>query len=102
MTGERIKTDLLEQLKARGATHAHYTSLIDDYMTLWEIKNGLKEDIKERGVAVKWNNGGGQKGVKKNDSIAELMKVNAQMLKILSEMGIRGADIEQVDEDEGL
>lgn len=94
-----IKKDLLEQLEKKGATQKFYISLIDDYLALWDMKNKLIEDIKERGVSIEWNNGGGQNGRKKNDSIAELNKTNAQMLKILSELGLRGADV-KIEEDE--
>lgn len=97
-----IKKDLLEQLKKKGATQSYYNSLVDDYLSFYDVKNELLEDIKERGVAIPWNNGGGQTGVKKNDSVAELTKINAQMLKILSELGLRGADIKVEDEYEEL
>lgn len=43
---------------------------------------------------------GGQKGHKKNDSIAELTKVNAQKLKILDKLGIKAPDSkDEGDED---
>ena len=99
---ELIKKDLLKQLEVKKAIQKFYTSLVDDYLKLWDIKNKLIEDIETRGVSIEWNNGGGQNGFKKNDSIAELNKTNAQMLKILSELGLRGADVKAVEEDEEL
>ena len=84
-----IKNDLLNQLERNGVFGRHYLDLIEDYMALWEIKNKLIRDIKKRGVSVYWCNGGGQEGFKKNDSIAELNKTNAQMLKILNELGLK-------------
>lgn len=93
---------MLKQLKDRNILESHYISLVDDYMELWNIKNLLIADINVRGVNVEWNNGGGQSGVKKNDSVNELVRVNAQMLKILSELGIRGADIKQIEYDDEL
>jgi len=69
-----IKKDLVNQLEKNGVHGNHYLDLIDDYMSMWGIKNELIKDIRERGVQVEWNNGGGQAGVKKNDSIAELNK----------------------------
>jgi P27 family predicted phage terminase small subunit len=86
---EGIKKDLLDQLERNGVFGKHYLNLIDDYISLWEIKEKLIKDIKKRGVSVEWDNGGGQSGYKKNDSIAELNKTNAQMLKILSELGLK-------------
>ena len=99
---ELIKKDLIEQLNKKGAIQQFYISLVDDYLSLWDMKNALIEDIELRGVSIEWNNGGVQQGRKKNDSIAELNKTNAQMLKILSELGLRGADIKAVEEDEEL
>lgn len=95
----KIKNDLLEQLKTRSMTQSYYISLIDDYLALWDVKNELIEDIKKRGVSIIYNNGGGQKGRKKNDSVAELNKTNMQMLKLLSELGLRGADYKTPEED---
>ena len=83
-----IKKDLLKQLESNGIFGKHYEDLIDDYISLWDIKNRLIEDIKIRGVSVEWNNGK-QVGMKKNDSIPELNKTSAQMLKILSELGLK-------------
>lgn len=79
-----IERDLIDQLNEKGAGHAHYVDLVKDYMALWDVKNLLIEDIKSRGVVVTWN---GNK--KKNDSIGELNKTNAQMLKILSELDLK-------------
>jgi len=84
-----IKKDLLAQLERNGIAGKHYLDLVEDYIALWEIKNMLIADIKKRGVSIYWCNGGGQEGYKKNDSIAELNKTNAQMLKILSELGLK-------------
>lgn len=84
-----IKKDLKNQLERNGIFGEHYTDLIEDYMSLWDIKNKLIKDIKERGVTVEWNNGGGQSGSKKNESIGELNKTNAQMLKILNELSLK-------------
>lgn len=89
-----IKDDLLKQLKENGLTRSYYISLVDDYMDLWDVKNELIAQIKEHGVMITYNNGGGQSGRKKNDCVPELTKLNAQMLKLLNELGLRGADIE--------
>lgn len=83
-----IKEDLLQQLSINDTEEKRYVDLVEDYMALWDIKNRLIQDIKERGVSVEWNNGK-QTGRKKNDSVADLVKVNNQMLKILSELGLK-------------
>ena len=94
-----IKQDLLDQLDRQGIYGKHYVDLVNDYMALWDIKNKLIKDIKKRGVSVYWCNGGGQEGYKKNDSIAELNKTNAQMLKILSELGLKARSMDPADFD---
>lgn len=98
MTRSEIKKDLIDQLERKGVYGRHYLDLINDYMALWDIKNELIKDIKERGVSIKWQNGPEQWGYKKNDSIAELNKTNAQMLKILSELGLKAEPLEEIDD----
>lgn len=93
---DEIRSDLLKQLETNGTYGKHYEDLINDYMSMWNIKNRLIEDIRERGVSIEWNNGK-QFGMKKNDSISELNKTNAQMLKILSELGLK--PVPQEDDD---
>ncbi len=83
-----IKSDMLEQLERNGTVGKYYTDLIDDYMDLYDTKKKLIEDIKVRGVTVGYNNGGGQCGQKKNDSVDQLIKVNGQMLKIIVALGL--------------
>ena len=88
-----LRNDLLDQLERNGTVGKQYEDLVMDYMDLWVTKCLLVDDIQERGIYVKYNNGGGQKGSKKNDSIEQRIKVNAQMLKILSELGIKPTQI---------
>lgn len=97
-----IKNDLLNQLDCMKIKGKHYSDLVEDYMSLWITKNLLVQDIKSRGVSIRWNNGGGQKGRKKNDSVSELTKVNAQMLKLLNDLGLKPADstIKIVDDED--
>ena len=92
-----IKQDLIDQLDRSGVYGAHYLDLIDDYMAMWDVKAMLIADIKARGVSVEYAN---QWGHKKNDSVAELTRTNAQMLKILNELGLRATDFEVVDTDD--
>lgn len=92
-----IKKDLIDQLERNGVYGKHYLDLINDYMSLWDIKNKLIKDIKKRGVSIKWetfNKDGEvvQEGYKKNDAIGELNKTNAQMLKILNELGLKATN----------
>lgn len=96
----KIKQDLIDQLERRGVYGQQYLDLINDYMALWDVKNALILDIKERGVSVRYQNGQNQWGYKKNDSVSELTRVNAQMLRILQELGLRAIDIDVGDDDD--
>lgn len=96
-----IKKDLVNQLERNRVYGNHYLDLVNDYMSLWDIKNQLIQDIKKRGVSVPYQNGPNQSGHKRNDSIAELNKTNGQMLKILNELGLRASDIGPADDDVG-
>ena len=87
----RIRQDLLDQLERNGTVGKYYTDLVEDYMSFWLDKQLLIEDIRSRGVVVTYNNGGGQSGKKRNDSIADKIKVNAQMLNILNAIGVKPA-----------
>lgn len=86
---KEIKKDLLDQNERNGTVGKYYIDLIEDYMDMWVTKCLLIEDIKKRGVNSEYNNGGGQKGIKKNESIDQLIKLNGQMLKLLTEIGIK-------------
>ena len=93
-----IRQDLLDQLDRAGVYGSHYLDLVDDYMALWDVKNDLIADIKERGVVTKYQNGANQWGYRKNDSVTELHRTNAQMLKLLNELGLRARDFEADDD----
>ena len=95
-----IKQDLLDQLERNGTTGNHYIDLVNDYIDLWSTKNLLIEDINERGVRTEYNNGGGQMGYKKNDSVDQLLKVNMQMLKLLDNLGIKPAQGGETEDEE--
>lgn len=91
-----IEADLKRQLEESGATQAHYLDLVNDYLSMWDVKNKLIADIETRGVVIRWSNGK-QVSEKKNDSITELNKTNAQMLKLLSELGLKATEISKGD-----
>lgn len=99
---QEIRQDLMDQLERSGMTETYYTDLVDDYMALWIDKQLLTQNIQTKGVVVKYNNGGGQKGQKRNDAITDKLKVSSQMLSILNALGIRppDADGDEDDDDE--
>ncbi len=94
VTRDEIRQDMIDQLERKNIYGSHYIALIDDYMALWDIKNQLIESIKKHGVTVKYQNGPNQWGYRKNDSVPELNRVSAQMLKILHSMGLRASQFE--------
>lgn len=83
-----IRKCLMEQLLRQGNDKKCFEDLIEDYMNMWLAKELLNNDIQERGIRVKYDNGGGQTGWKKNESVDQMMKLNAQMLKLLAELKI--------------
>jgi phage terminase small subunit len=85
-----IHDGLLAQLERNHTSTDYYRNLVDDYMALYDAKTKLIADIKKRGVTVEVVSSAGR-NIKKNDSVGELVKVNAQMLKLLSELGIKPA-----------
>lgn len=97
---KELRDELLDQLARAGNIKRYFEDLVEDYMQLYVTKTLLQADIAERGVRVIYNNGGGQCGYKKNDSVEQVLKVNTQMLKILEALNITPEDDEPDDEDE--
>lgn len=85
-TRKKIVESLREQLAMKGAEMAHYTDLLDDYMSLWDIKNKLIADIETRGTSYQDSSSAGKIMWKNNPSVKELVMVNRQMLSILKEL----------------
>ncbi|HBF65811.1 MULTISPECIES: P27 family phage terminase small subunit [Anaerotignum] len=89
ITRKGLEKDLVDQLERNGSLGKYYLDLVRDYLELWDTKNALLADIKGRGVTVNYNNGGGQAGIKKNESVEQLLKVNKQMLCILDYLALK-------------
>ena len=86
---KEIEADLKAQLEANGTYGKFFEDMVQDYMSMYITKTLLVEDIQKRGTIVEYNNGGGQHGFKKNESVDMFNKTNAQMLKLLSELGLK-------------
>lgn len=95
-----LKKELEQQLITNNNYNKVTIELLEKYIKFTKIEDELNRDIDKRGVSVAWNNGGGQKGHKKNDSIAELTKVNAQKLKILDKLGIKAPESKDEGDDD--
>lgn len=86
---KEIENDLRNQLEVNGTFGKFFEDMVSDYMTMYVTKTLLAEDIQKRGTIVPYNNGGGQSGYKKNEAVDMFNKTNAQMLKLLSELGLK-------------
>lgn len=96
----RVKNSLIEQLTQMGANIPFFEDLVEDYMCLWDVKNGLQEDIKERGVTYIDVSSVGVEMMKNNPSTKELTMVNRQMLSILEKLGLSTDKCKIEDDDE--
>ncbi|MEG1559382.1 MAG: RNA polymerase subunit sigma-70 [Clostridia bacterium] len=93
MTGKnkfnKINKALINSLEVRGDATPQYLDMIETYMALLHTKNMLIDDIEKHGVSNEYDNGGGQKGVKSNQSVGQLVKVTQQMIKTLEALGFK-------------
>lgn len=86
---KEIEQALSAQVNPTGKSEQkHFLDLINDYMAMWNVKEKLIADIRKRGAVVPYTSNNGTTNMKKNDSIDQLLKVNAQMLKILADLGL--------------
>lgn len=83
---KRIEKDLTNQLKEKKIIGNHYTDLIQDYLSLWDLKCILVDDIEGTGIKVS-----GMHGPKSNPSINDLHKTNDRMIKILDALGLEAS-----------
>lgn len=78
----------MEQLKAKGADIEVFTDQINDYMSMWDLKEKLKDDIVKNGLRLYYETANGGKAEKDNPSVKQLPAVNKQMLMLLKQMDI--------------
>lgn len=83
-----IKQDLLSDLEAQGKVSGYYTDLVDDYMAFWSVKTQLIKDIRQNGAVRERTLGTGVTTIENSKSTDQLLKVNAQMLKLLEALGL--------------
>lgn len=94
---KKIRNSLIKELKDSDKYKPFYVDLVEQFMRLWCVCELLNQDIEERGVRCLYDNGGGQTGYKKNDSIDQLNKTNAQMLRILGALKINPEKVEEYE-----
>ena len=93
-----IKESLLKQLKKKHANIAVFEDLIDDYMSLFDVKNACKRDIKQRGITFEEVNSKGAMVKKENPSVKNLINTNKQMLSIIDKLKLDPNSIESEDD----
>ena len=84
----RVKKSLQQQIAAKGADIELFNDQINDYMTMWDLKERLKDDIDENGLRLKYLTANGGYAEKDNPSVKRLPLVNKQMLMLLKQMDI--------------
>lgn len=89
LTQKEMRNSLIKQLELRGMNADFYKDLIDDYIYYWSLKKKLIADIKSKGIRYKTINGNGMTVEKANESVINLQKTTATMLKILAELKLK-------------
>ncbi len=83
-----IREDISMQLDNLSKFGKYYDDLVNEYLSLLAIREGLKDDIYEKGVRYVFQNGNGKEQEKANESVTNLIKVEQIMLKIINDLGI--------------
>ncbi len=102
MTKNQLRDSLLKQLKLQKKSIAFYEDLVDDYVYYWDLKKKLVADIKKKGIRYEAVNGNGIMVEKANESVMNLQKTTATMLKTLSDLNLKESIIDSNDEEDYL
>lgn len=102
MTQKQVKDSLLEQLELQNKTSDFYIDLVNDYIYYWSLKKKMQDDIKNNGLRVKSTSGNGFEITKPNESVNNLPKITATMLKILNDLNLREPLFNTTAEDDYL
>ncbi len=87
-----IREDLMDQLHEQEKFGKYFEDLVEDYVYNVGLKRKLQNDIDINGIRYKATTGNGYTTFKPNESIVNLHKTNAQMLKILSDLNLKEPD----------
>ena len=85
---KEVEKSLKEQLTAKGADIDLFNDQIQDYMTMWDLKEMLKDDIKENGLRLNYTTANGGLAEKDNPSVKQIPLINKQMLMLLKQLDI--------------
>lgn len=89
VTKKEMESSLKKQLELQNKTSKFYQDLVNDYMFYWDLKKKLIKDIKDKGLRYSAVNGNGIKVEKPNESVQNLQKTTATMLKILGDLNLK-------------
>lgn len=96
---KKLEKELLYYHGESNLNNSIYVDMVSQYMNMYITKCLLEEDIKNRGAVIVYCNGGGQKGKKKNESMAEHRNTNSQMINLLTKMNIDPSCVGAGDDD---
>lgn len=99
---KKVKESLIEQLKIQSKTADFYMDLVKDYMSYWRMKEDLVKDIETKGLRYSCVNGNGIEVEKPNESVQNLQKTTAIMLKILGDLNLKEPIFNSSDEGDYL
>ncbi len=86
-TAKAVRADLVNRFGAEGLGEAGQ-DLIDDYLALLAVKNALFEDIRTRGVILRWKNGPEAFGYKPNPFLPVLRQTLRRMAHMRRALGL--------------
>ena len=89
LTQKAMKESLIRQLELRGMKAEFYMDMIDDYVYYWSLKKKLITDIRAKGLRYEMINGNGVTVEKANESVVNLQKTTATMLKIMAYLKLK-------------
>lgn len=99
---DQVRDSLMEQLRMQKKTPEFYSSLVDDYMKYWNLKKDLFDDINKNGLRYESTNGNNITTIKPNESVQNLSKITASMLKILNDLNLKEPLTDSTAEDDYL
>lgn len=99
-----VLKSLMEQLERKKAVTAYFTDMVEDYMSLWEIKEKMIKDVAENGLIIHRVNGNGIDCEIDNPFVKQIPNYNKQMLSLLKQLGLETNNViaDTDDEDAGL
>ena len=100
-TRKKIYDSLKEQLLLTDNYNDYTEDLLRDYLTMYDTKCQLAQDIEDNGVSIEYDNGGGQKEKKSNPSIDLMNRTNAQMIKLLDALGLKPSKMNSKSSNDG-